>query len=52
MLIPLVNNIAFLVALVAAGLVVISRFYKKPLNRQILIGLLFGGVTLLVWPIP
>jgi PAS domain S-box-containing protein len=47
MLIPLVNNIAFLVALVAAGLVVISRFYKKPLNRQILIGLLFGGVTLL-----
>ena len=31
----------------AAGLVVISRFYKKPLNRQILIGLLFGGVTLL-----
>ena len=47
MFIPLVNNIAFLVALVAAGLVVISRFYKKPLNRQILIGLLFGGVTLL-----
>jgi PAS domain S-box-containing protein len=47
MLINLINNIAFLVALVAAGQIVISRFYKNPLNRQVLLGLLFGGVALL-----
>jgi len=47
MLINLINNIAFLVALAAAGQIVISRFYKKPLNRQILLGLLFGGVAVL-----
>ena len=47
MLINLINNIAFLFALVAAGQIVISRFYKKPLNRQVLLGLLFGGVAVL-----
>jgi two-component system sensor histidine kinase/response regulator len=47
MIINLINNIAFLVALVAAGQIVISRFYKKPLNRQVLLGLLFGGVAVL-----
>ena len=47
MFISLINNIAFLIALVAAGQVVISRFDKKPLNRQILLGLLFGGVAVL-----
>uniref|UniRef100_UPI0035B24D7C LytS/YhcK type 5TM receptor domain-containing protein n=1 Tax=Zoogloea sp. TaxID=49181 RepID=UPI0035B24D7C len=47
MFISLINNIAFLIALVAAGQVLISRFEKKPLNRQILLGLLFGGVALL-----
>jgi TRAP-type mannitol/chloroaromatic compound transport system permease large subunit len=47
MLINLINNIAFLVALVAAGQIVISRFHKNSLNRQIMLGLLFGGVALL-----
>ncbi len=47
MLINLINNIAFLVALVAAGQMVITRFHNHALNRQVLLGLLFGGVTLL-----
>jgi PAS domain S-box-containing protein len=47
MLINLINNIAFLVALVAAGQLVISRFHKSSLSRQVLLGVLFGGVTLL-----
>ena len=47
MLINLINNIAFLVALVAAGQIVITRFHNNALNRQALLGLLFGGVTLL-----
>ncbi|MDQ5905269.1 MAG: hypothetical protein QG672_2863, partial [Pseudomonadota bacterium] len=47
MLINLINNIAFLVALVAAGQLVVSRFHKSSLNRQVLLGFLFGGVTLL-----
>jgi PAS domain S-box-containing protein len=47
MLINLINNIAFLVALVAAGQLVIARFHNNALNRQLLLGLLFGGVTLL-----
>jgi PAS domain S-box-containing protein len=47
MLINLINNIAFLVALVAASQIVISRFHNNPLNRQLLLGLLFGGVTML-----
>jgi diguanylate cyclase (GGDEF)-like protein/PAS domain S-box-containing protein len=47
MVLSLINNIAFLIALVAAGQIVISRFHKKSLNRQVLLGLLFGGVALL-----
>lgn len=47
MILSLINNIAFLIALVAAGQIVISRFDKKSLNRQVLLGLLFGGVALL-----
>ncbi len=47
MLINLINNIAFLVALVAAGQLVLSRFHKPSLNRQVLLGILFGGVALL-----
>lgn len=47
MLANLVNNIAFLVALVAAGQVVIARTYHYAVNRQIALGLLFGGVAIL-----
>ena len=47
MLINLINNIAFLVALVAAGQLVVSRFHESSLSRQVLLGVLFGGVTLL-----
>ena len=47
MLINLINNIAFLVALIAAGQIVITRFHNNALNRQVLLGFLFGGVTLL-----
>lgn len=47
MLINLINNIAFLVALVAAGQLVITRFHNNALNRQVLLGFLFGGVALL-----
>lgn len=48
MLIALINNIAFLVALAASGLVVVKRFRNNVLDRQVLLGFLFGGVTLLV----
>ncbi|WP_319240044.1 PAS domain S-box protein [uncultured Propionivibrio sp.] len=47
MLISLVNNIAFLIALVAAGQIVLARFPNRTRNRQVVLGLLFGGVTLL-----
>ena len=47
MLIGLINNIAFLVALVAAGQAVFSRFEQNSQSRQGLIGLLFGCVALL-----
>lgn len=47
MLISLVNNIAFLIALVAAGQIVLARFPNRTRNRQVALGLLFGGVTLL-----
>jgi PAS domain S-box-containing protein len=43
----LINNIAFLIALAAAGQVVVSRFPRETLRRQVLFGLLFGAVTLL-----
>ena len=47
MLLDLINNIAFLIALVAAGQIVISRFHGNSLNRQVVLGLLFGAVALL-----
>lgn len=47
MLINLINNIAFLVALVAAGQVVGARFQNNVRNRQVLLGILCGGVALL-----
>ncbi|MEW6678330.1 MAG: bacteriohemerythrin [Pseudomonadota bacterium] len=47
MLITLINNIAFLIALVAAGGIVLTRFHQDPLNSRVLLGLLFGVVTLL-----
>lgn len=47
MTINLINNIAFLIALAAAGQVVVLRFPENTLNRQVLFGLLFGGAALL-----
>ncbi len=47
MLINLINNIAFLIALVAAGQLVVSRFRESSLNRHVLLGILFGCVTVL-----
>jgi len=47
MLVNLINNIAFLIALVAAGQIVVARYRENTLNRQLLFGLLFGGVALL-----
>ena len=47
MLANLINNIAFLIALVAAGQILISRAYKQPLHRSMLLGLLFAAVALL-----
>lgn len=47
MLINLIDNIAFLIALAAAGQLVVSRFHKSSLNNQVVLGVLFGSVTLL-----
>ena len=47
MLINLINNIAFLIALVAAGQIVLARFHRHTAGRQVWLGLLFGSVTLL-----
>ncbi len=47
MLVNLINNIAFLIALVAAGQIVVARYREDTLQRQLLLGVLFGGVTLL-----
>ncbi|MCC7228408.1 MAG: EAL domain-containing protein [Burkholderiaceae bacterium] len=47
MLSTLINNIAFLVALVSAGQLVISHEYKSSTNRGIVLGVLFGGVAIL-----
>ena len=47
MLINLINNLAFLIALVAVGQIVIARFHKRARGRQVLLGLLFGSVALL-----
>lgn len=47
MLSSLINNIAFLVALVAAGQLVISHEYKTHAYRRVALGVLFGGVAVL-----
>jgi PAS domain S-box-containing protein len=47
MLVNLINNIAFLIALVAAGQIVVARYRENTLQRQLLLGVLFGGVALL-----
>ena len=47
MLINLIENIAFLIALAAAGQLVVSRFRNSPLKYQLVLGVLFGGVVLL-----
>jgi len=52
MVLSLINNIAFLIALVAVGQLVISHFFNNPRNRQLLLGLLFGGVAILVMANP
>ncbi len=45
MLINLINNIAFLVALVAAAQVVSARFQHDSFQRQLLLGVVFGLTT-------
>lgn len=47
MFINLINNIAFLVALVAVGQLVVSRFPQNSPGRRVFLGVLFGCVTLL-----
>ena len=47
MLINLIDNIAFLIALAAAGQLVVSRFHKSSLKYPLVFGVLFGSVTLL-----
>ena len=47
MLISLINNIAFLIALIAIVQAVLSRFREDTPSRQVILGLLFGTVALL-----
>ena len=47
MLINLIDNIAFLIALAAAGQLVVSRFHKSSLKYHLVLGFLFGSVALL-----
>jgi PAS domain S-box-containing protein len=47
MLINLIDNIAFLIALAAAGQLVVLRFHKSLLKYQLVLGVLFGSVALL-----
>ncbi|RIX46237.1 MAG: PAS domain S-box protein [Rhodocyclales bacterium GT-UBC] len=47
MLSNLINNIAFLIALAAAGQLVVTRFHQSPLKYSLVLGILFGSVTLL-----
>ena len=47
MLSNLINNIAFLIALAAAGQLVVTRFHQSPLKYSLALGVLFGSVTLL-----
>jgi PAS domain S-box-containing protein len=43
----LFDNLLNLIALVAIAQIVFSRFHKKTLSYQVLLGLLFGGITIL-----
>ena len=54
MLINLIDNLAFLVALAATGQLVVSRFHKSSLQYPLVLGVLFGSVTLLgmAHPVP
>jgi len=47
MIVTLFNNIAFLIALIAAGQFVVSRFEAHSSHRRVLLGVLFGGAALL-----
>lgn len=47
MLINLIDNIAFLIALAATGQLIVSRFHKSSLKYPLVLGVLFGSVTLL-----
>jgi len=47
MIVTLFNNIALLIALIAAGQFVVSRFEAHSSHRRVLLGLLFGGAALL-----
>ncbi|KXB29745.1 hypothetical protein AT959_17625 [Dechloromonas denitrificans] len=47
MLTNLIDNIAFLIALAAAGQLVVSRFHKSSLKYRLVFGVLFGSVALL-----
>ncbi len=47
MLINLIDNIAFLIALAAVGQLAVSRFHKSSLKYPLVLGVLFGSVTLL-----
>ena len=47
MLSNLIDNIAFLIALAAAGQLIVSRFYKSSLKYPLVLGVLFGSVALL-----
>lgn len=47
MLSNLINNIAFLIALATAGQLVVTRFHQSPMKYSLVLGVLFGSVTLL-----
>ncbi len=47
MFLGLVNNIAFLIALVAIGQLVFAHFQQATRSRQIWLGVVFGGITCL-----
>jgi len=47
MIVTLFNNVALLIALIAAGQFVVSRFRDQSIQRKILLGLLFAGAALL-----
>jgi PAS domain S-box-containing protein len=47
MIVTLFNNVTLLIALIAAGQFVVSRFRDQSHQRQLLLGLLFAGTALL-----